>query len=104
MLVHFERTGGVAGLRSAAIIDTEKLPPDQAREIQELMEVAEFFDLPEAIGGPAQAADAFQYRLTVEAGNRRHTITVSETAAPSSMRPLLRRLTVLARSSQRAQP
>ena len=102
MRVHFERSGGVAGFRLAATIDTETLPPDQARELEALVDAAGFFDLPEVMAGPAEAADQFQYRLTVEAGPRSHTVTVSESAAPASLRPLLRRLTVLARSARGA--
>jgi hypothetical protein len=33
--------------------------------------------------------DRFQYRLTIQDGDRQHQITVGETAVPSSLRPLL---------------
>jgi hypothetical protein len=98
MRIEFERTGGFAGMRVAATIDTETLPPDEARAVREMVGAARFFDLPAKITSPTPGADQFQYRLTVEAEGRKHTVEVGDASAPEALQPLLRRLTLLARS------
>ncbi len=101
MQIHFERTGGIAGMRVAATIDTGALSPDEARDLQALVEAAKFFNLPTVIASPTPGADQFQYRVTVEAEGRRHAVEVGDASVPDALQPLLRRLTILARSAGR---
>ena len=103
MRIQFERTGGVAGIRVAATIDTESLSSEEARELREMIDAARFFDLPAFIASPTPGADQFQYKVTVEAEGRQHTVEVGDASAPESLQGLLRRLTVLARSTRRNQ-
>ncbi len=98
MRIRFERTGGFAGMRLTATIDTEALPLERADELRRLVDAASFFDLPTTIRSSAPGADQFQYQLTIEVEGRRHTVEVSEAAAPEALQPLLRQLTILARS------
>jgi hypothetical protein len=89
MRVHFERTGGMAGMRLAATIDGEDLAPDERAQLEELVTAVDFFALPERLTAPSSGADRFQYRVTVERGDRRHTVLIGEAAAPPALRPLL---------------
>lgn len=98
MRIHFERSGGFAGMQVRAQVDADSLPPDDAKQLQAMVEAAEFFDLPAKIASPASGGDQFQYRLTVESEGRQHTVEVGDASAPESLQPLLRRLTLLARS------
>jgi hypothetical protein len=100
MRIHFERTGGFAGMRIAATVDTESLPPEEARELHQLVADASFFDLPPVMTAPTPGADQFQYKLTVEAKGRQHTVEVGDATVVETLWPLLRRLTVLARSAR----
>jgi hypothetical protein len=99
MRIHFDRTGGFAGMRVQATIDTDSLTPDDARQITELVAAAQFFELPSVIAATAPGADQFQYRLTVETEGRKHTVEVGDASAPETVQPLLRKLVVLARRS-----
>lgn len=99
MRIHFERTGGIAGMRIKATIDTQRLPGDEAQEVQRLVETTGFFGLPAELRSPTPGMDQFHFILTIEAGERSHTVSVGDAAAPDELRPLLRRLTILARSS-----
>jgi 3-hydroxyisobutyrate dehydrogenase-like beta-hydroxyacid dehydrogenase len=99
MRVDFERTGGFAGMRTTATIDTETLPPDEARALNELVDAAGFFNLPATISSPSPGADRFQYKITIVAGGRQHTVETSDAAVPETLSPLLRKLMVLARSA-----
>lgn len=89
MLIQFERRGGFAGVRKDTKLDTESLPSEKAQELLELIDKADFFNLPEKFPVPKRGADYFQYRLTIETEGKKHTIEVSEPAAPPTLRPLL---------------
>jgi hypothetical protein len=102
MRINFERTGGFAGMRLAATIDTATLPADQASGLQGSVEAAHFFDLPARIPSPPQAADEFQYHVTIEAGGKKHTVDVGEGSASPALQALLQELTLLARSARGA--
>ena len=99
MRIDFERTGGFAGMRLAAKLDTDTLPADQAGTLQGLIAEAKFFDLPAQIPAPPQVADQFHYRVTIEATGQRHTVDVGEAAASPALQALLQQLTLLARSA-----
>ncbi len=100
MRIQFERTGGFAGMRLAATIDTATLPADQANTLPGLIEAAHFFDLPAQIPAPPQAADQFHYRVTIEAEGKRHTVEAGEGAASPALQALFQQLTQLARSAR----
>jgi hypothetical protein len=90
-------------MRVAAVIDTTSLSPEEAQDLQGLVDAAQFFDLPSHIASPAPAVDQFEYKLAVrtsspEAGERQHAVRVGDAAVPETLQPLLRRLTVLART------
>jgi len=89
MLIQFERRGGFAGIRKDTKLDTESLPSEKAQELLELIEKADFFNLPEKFPVPKRGADYFQYRLTIEKEGTQHTVEVSDPAAPATLRPLL---------------
>ncbi|MHC5833480.1 MAG: protealysin inhibitor emfourin [Nostoc sp.] len=45
---------------------------------------------------PNQESDRFLYKLTVEDNGKQHTVTVSESALPGTLRPLIEWLQALA--------
>jgi hypothetical protein len=101
MRIEFQRSGGFAGLRLSTTVDTDKLPADEADGLKRMVDAADFFLLPATLK-ESRGADQFTYRLTVEARDRRHTVEVSESAVPDSLRPLIQRLATLARSAPRS--
>lgn len=98
MRIHFERSGGFAGMRVTVTVDTELLSPQEAHDLERSVDAARFFELPATITAPIPGADRFCYKITVEAEGQRHTIEVDDAALPDKLRPLLQRLTTLARS------
>jgi hypothetical protein len=100
MRIDYERTGGFAGMRLAATIDTTTLPADQAAELQDLIDNAHFFDLPAKIPSPPNVADQFYYRVTIEAKSKQHTVEAGEASASPELQALLQQLTLLARSAR----
>jgi hypothetical protein len=96
--ISFERTGGIGGpaARRAYAVDADTLPADEAKELRDLVQAADFSALgarPTGEGASPARPDAYHYRLAVEGGGQRHTITVSDTDMPTALRPLVKWLT-----------
>lgn len=97
MKIEYERTGGFAGMRFAAKVDTASLSPTDSASLHKLIADSKFFELPSAI--PSAGADGFVYMLAVEEGRQQHRVEVGDSAIPDSLRPLLDHLHRLARRS-----
>lgn len=93
MRVRFERSGGFTGRKLQASLDLQSLSPEDARQLQELLECSRFFELPSKLETSRPGADRFTYRVTVETENGARTIEASEGAVPAGMRPLIDWLT-----------
>lgn len=96
MRVSLERTGGFAEISKKTTVDTATLLPHEAATLSQLVEVADLFRLPEQITSPNPESDRFQYKLTVEDNVKQHTVTVSESALPGTLRPLIKWLQTIA--------
>lgn len=83
-----ERTGGFAGITIRTVADTSQLPDNEAQRLEQLVRDADFFALPETITTKSLQPDRFAYVLTVEDGERSHTVTVGESAQPEAFRLL----------------
>jgi len=91
MKIYFERSGGFTGILRSLSVDTSSLPSDQAGQIQNMVEKANFFNL-----SPAQpqskpgSADYFTYKITVEAEDgRTHSVECTDIAMQPSIKPLI---------------
>lgn len=97
MRIHFERSGGFAGLRLQHDLDTTSLPSAEAEEVARMVDSAHFFELPQAIRTTQPGADRFRYKLSVDSGAQTHSIEVDDAAMPDNLRPLLSWLTAAQR-------
>jgi hypothetical protein len=84
-----KRSGGFGGIRTTASLDLSTLPKKKAAAVQALIDAAKFFDLPASIRPKHPQPDRFQFELTIEAGDRTHTVSISEEAASKELRALL---------------
>ncbi|MGA2517832.1 MAG: protealysin inhibitor emfourin [Thermodesulfobacteriota bacterium] len=100
--ISVERTGGFAGMVMRTAVDKKDLAPDEALKLHQLIEEADFFNLPREIMPPSRSRDRFQYKLTVEENGRQHTVRVSEEAMPEKLKPLVKWLMERARQSRKA--
>jgi hypothetical protein len=96
MIIEFERTGGFAGLTLKKVIDLDKLPPEDANKLYQLVEASDFFELPETIAASKPSVDQFHYTVTVNASGKKHTVDVDEAAVPPKLKPLIQWLTTAA--------
>ena len=89
MRISFERTGGFAGMKLKATVDSNLLSPAEANRLQKLVHKSRFYDLPFELKARSQGTDRFHYTLTIESDQGTHTVEASEEAIPADMRPLL---------------
>ena len=83
MKVEIRRTGGFAGLEEElASLDTAKMSPDQARQLEERIRSMAFFGLASSFGTHITGADLYRFRITVEDGSRRHTVEFPDHDCP----------------------
>jgi hypothetical protein len=100
--IKYERTGGFAGMRIAADIETDDLPEDQARTLMELLDDLDFNELPEQLTNNS-AVDQFTYTITVETRKWEHTVITGDSTSSDKMQELLEMLNRLARKNMRKQ-
>ncbi len=98
MRISFVRTGGIAGIRLARDFDTDDLPPAQASELQQLVDSARFFDLPDIPPPAARIPDSLEYRISVSDGARTRAFVVAEHSVPADLRPLITYLVSLVKN------
>jgi hypothetical protein len=96
MRILFERTGGFAGLIMTTTIDTNTLSPTEANQVRQMVEAADFFNLPATIASTSQP-DRFHYQMTVEESDRHHTVQIDESVMPDRLSPLVEWMTEAAR-------
>lgn len=89
MKIHFERSGGLAGRTIRKIIDSNALPPEEAKKLHEMVQAAQVLKLPKCLKQATQGADRFEYTLIFELEEGRHAVELDDAAAPPSLRPLL---------------
>ena len=109
MRIEFQVEGGIAhfpGLSQPVTIDTAKLPKAEAAELRQLVDAAQFFDLPSSARSRRGAADYRQYTITIKEGDRRHTIRVSDPIEDQALQALVdyisRKASQLRRSGDRS--
>jgi hypothetical protein len=100
MRVRFKTDGGFVYLpeRGAPVtIDTDDLPPEEASELERLLEAAGFFDLPETSPPPRGAADYLRYTISVTAGEHSHTVHLTDPIEDPDLQALVEYLEAKAR-------
>jgi len=98
--ISFKRTGGAMGHEIAVDFDLNEMPANISQHLQNLITESNFFATPvlnEALSKP----DEFEYTVTIDAGNSKHTIRTTDTSMPESLRPLIEDLTVLAKTAEK---
>jgi emfourin len=100
VVINFESGGGFAhfpGLSRPVRIDTQELAAEQADQLKGLVERARFFEQPAELGSPPPgAADLRSYTITVQDGDRTHTVKTSDALEDPALRDLVEYLRVQA--------
>jgi len=91
MRIHFERTGGFMGRKVTLDLDTADLPADELESLRQILEEANFFDLPDSLV-TQPVPDEYQYNITVTTETIVHSVRTSDTASPPSLSALVQYL------------
>jgi hypothetical protein len=101
--INFLRTGGFLGREMNCSLDLSEMPDDESQEIQRMILESNFFNIPQNLIEPSKH-DEYEYTITVDSGNSHHTVHTSDTSAPESLRPLLEKLSTLAKEGNSRSP
>jgi len=88
MRVSCKKTGGVAGLKISAEVDSDDLSPAERREMEELIERARPFDQASKPGGKS-TPDQLQYEITVEDQGQKHSFVTNDATASDELLDLI---------------
>ncbi|HVW33913.1 MAG TPA: protealysin inhibitor emfourin [Acidimicrobiia bacterium] len=112
--VSIERGGGLAGLVETTVADTADLAETDAATLRAHIEAAGFFDLAgdapagRPAGGTAPGgaggADRFSYAVTVEDGDRSHTVRRPGNELPDGLAALITLVRSLPAAAVRLDP
>ena len=97
-MINFRRTGGSMDRDIHMDLDLGTLPGPSAQRLHGLLTESNFFDIP-LINDLRAAPDEHEYTITVVAGNSLHTVHVTDTSMPQSLRPLIDELAQLAEAA-----
>ena len=92
MRVRFQVSGGIGFFRALSIprtIDVNALPDSDRESLTQLVDETQFFSLPARISAPRGGAGYLTCQLTIEHGDRRHTIAVSDPVAIAPLQNLI---------------
>jgi hypothetical protein len=93
MKIYFEQSGGLAGIDDNISINRDSLDPQDASELQRLVDSANFFDLPSEPAAPLRGADYLEYKITIETNdNKKHSIKTTDLTVSPNVAPLIRYL------------
>jgi hypothetical protein len=81
MRIVIRRSGGYAGETDTANIDTSRLDPGRAREIERLVDQA---SAGAALGGGPVGADLMRYDITIEDGEDSRSLSFLDDGSPDA--------------------
>jgi len=97
-MINFKRTGGSTDSELTMDFDLNNMPASEAQRLHNLLTGSKFFEVP-VVNDLRAGPDEYEYVITVVAGNSIHTVHVSDTSMPQSLRPLVEDLTEIAKTT-----
>jgi hypothetical protein len=85
--IWFERSGGFTGISNSVEIDSKSLSAEEAKKLGQLVDQSGFFEVHKIDSATEELPDQFQYKITIEYEDNRHTLTFAEATVPESFRP-----------------
>jgi hypothetical protein len=87
MQIAFSRTGGIVPLPLSCQLDTDKLPPLEARKLTELVEDSGILTSRGAT--VKNARDMHYYTIEIAVDGKTHKVTFDHVSVPPEIRPLI---------------
>lgn len=89
MIINFSRSGGFTGIPIKKTIDTEKLPAETAKKIEELIASPPLCSAKQNFAGQA---DRFTYTISIDDDAISKSVTIDERSLDPQMQELLQLL------------
>ena len=89
------------GAELAMDFDLNNMPASEAQRLHNMLNESKFFEVP-VVNDLRASPDEYEYVITVVAGNSLHTVHISDTSMPHSLRPLVEDLTEMAKEASRS--
>lgn len=87
MIVRFMQSGGYAGLLKGCELDTKTLPPEQAKELELLVETSAIPASGEFLSDSSR--DLHQYEITIEDEASKSSVIFDDESLPQAAKPLI---------------
>jgi hypothetical protein len=97
-MINFKRSGGAIGRELTMDFDLNNMPASESQRLHNMINESKFFEVP-VVSDLRTSPDEYEYVITVVAGNSIHTVHVSDTSMPPSLRPLVEDLTEIAKAT-----
>lgn len=88
MKIHFERSGGFAGITNKSEINDRNLPLKEQKQLEELLKNIKNMKFEES-NQKKKGADCFQYHIIIEDDNQKYVIDANENQMDSELRRLV---------------
>jgi hypothetical protein len=86
--IHFERSGGFAGITTKSEITDSDLPLEDQKQLEELMKKIKNMKFEES-NQNKKGVDCFQYHIIIEDDNQKYVIDANENQMNSELRILV---------------
>jgi hypothetical protein len=87
MIIRFMQSGGYAGLLKGCELDTKTLPPEKAKELEQLVEASAIPASGEFLSDSSR--DLHQYEITIENGASKTSVVFDDESIPQSAKQLI---------------
>jgi hypothetical protein len=98
--IRFERSGGFTGIATITEIDSKSLTTEEKENLKDLIDSSGFFEVRQIDSQAEQLPDQFQYKISIDYKDKNQTLEFTDATMPESFRPLVRQLTLMARSKR----
>ena len=89
MKIHLERSGGFAGMTNSTTVDTQALAPNDAKELQNLIQKSKLFERSGKSESKKGAADYFTYKITIQNGNKEQSMECNDVDIQADVKGLV---------------
>ncbi len=93
LIVYFERSGGFTGIILSVELSSNEMSSEEQDSLLNLINTAHFFEYNNDDGIKRNVPDQFQYKLSIEKGEKHQSLIFSDQLMPEEFIPLVRYLT-----------
>jgi len=98
--IQFQRSGGFTGISNNIDVDSKKLDASEKEKIRQMIDQCNFFEFQRVDSLSKNIPDQFQYVITIEQGDQKKTVELTDSTVPEHFIPLINYLNQKARAAR----